>query len=311
MTETVPPAFKIGNWVEEAFWESVGQNRPKKTNSDRASFSRSMRFSYDHRDEIDRMLADYRNQGHPCRVHDLAGQWLEKDRLPDPLVIYFVAGKPELRSHGGNLVVDTGTLLAGGSKQLDRQLVSLLYRDRQALPGPNPLEAQGSAAVAHTLRIMMNEGVAAWIEDMPNTSFSSVHPRLGKVNFIPETVFETGIRAMDIFNTNLPRLLADPAAMTKNGSNLARAITGAGALTQGGYCMAAVIAGRLGEQKLHEVRLSPPAFLAAYQEAARQNTLPLPHPGAAGRELYETMPALSGEVFPGLLKLLEDSFPTP
>ena len=173
------------------------------------------------------------------------------------------------------------------------------------------MEVKGAASVAHTLRIMMNEGVAAWIGDMPNTYFSSVHPRLGKVSIIPENIFRTGIRSIDHINTNLPSMLMDEASMKKNGQPLARAIAGSAASIQGGYCMAAVIAHRLGEHRLQAVCQSPPEFLAAFQEAASLNTLPLPIPGAVGRELYETMPALSDEVFQGLLGVLQEYFPGP
>lgn len=309
MTENVPSAVKVGNWVESAFWDVSGQGRTQKMNSDRITFGQAMRFSYDKRQDIDPLLARFTEEGHLCDLYDLANRWLDPAKLPDPFVVRFLASKPELRSHNGALVADTGLLLAGGPKQLVGQMAAILYRDRQALPGPSPLEMEGAEAVAQTLRVMLNEGVAAWIEDMPHTYFNPVHPRLAKVVFVPENVFAIGVRALDIFNTNLPRLLADEAVMAGSGQDLARAIAGSGAFTQGGYCMAAVIAARLGEDRLHAVRLSPPAFLEAYQEAALQNALPLPLPGAEGSQLYETMPAFEGGVYEGLLKVLEEHFP--
>ena len=309
MTESVPSAAKVGNFVEQAFWDQVGKGRPEKMSPDRNSYGRALRFSYDHRTEINELLERFRTEDHTCRIYALASRWLEPKNLPDPLKIIFVASKPELRSHQGSLVADTGVLLAGGLDQTDRQLVALLYRDRQALKGDNPLEVEGAASVAHTLRIMMNEGVAARLDDLANTHFNAIYPKLGKVSFIPEDLFETGIRAMDIFNTNLPRLLADPASMQDKGMLLAKAIVGAGALTEGGYCMAVVIADRLGEDRLLQARTSPPAFLEAYQEAAKLNPLPLPTPGTVGSQLFECMPAFSDEVYPGLLQVLEEYFP--
>lgn len=308
MTERVPSASKVGHWAEGAFWDEIGKGRPLKRNADRNSFGKSMRFSFDHRDEINPMLQRFIDEGHQCRVETLVRKWFDPENIPEPLAIRFVAAKPELRSHHGKLVADTGLLLAGGPEQLSRQLVSILYRDRQAMQGPNPLELEGQAAVAQVFRIMMNEGVAAWIDDMPNTHFSAVHPRLGKVAFVPESVYTIGIRAMDIFNSNLPRMLNSSEAMDSSGQDLARAITGAGAFTQGGYCMSETIVHHLGEDRLLQVKSSPLAFVQAYQEAALRNTLPLPIPGEQGRELPESMPALSNEVYEGIVQILGEEF---
>lgn len=304
-----PQAFKVGNWVEGAFWDLLDTDRPQKKSGDLRAFGTAMRFSYDHRGAIDALLAEYRDEGHACKVYELAEKWIDAGRMPENFVIQFLPGKPELRSHHGSLIADTSLLLAGGSDQLDRQLVGILYRDRQALDGANPLEVEGEESVAQAIRIMMNEGVAAWIDDMPHTHFNNLHPRLRKVSFVPENIYRVGIRGIKIYNSNLPEMLADEAVMAERGQQLARAITGAGALTQGGYCMAAAIASRLGEEKLQAVRLSPADFLAAFQEAALMNSLPLPEPGAVGTQLHETMPAFDGEVYPGLLKIVEKHFP--
>lgn len=309
MAENVPPAFKIGNWVEGAFQDFLPKDRPVKQSGDLRAFGGAMRFSYDHRAALADMLRRFGEEGHTCRTYELARRWVEPENLPDPFTIHFVPGKAELRSHHGQLVADTGLLLAGGPAQLDRQLVGILYRDRQALPGDNPLDAEGELSVANTIRIMLNEGTAAWIDDMAHTHFNNLHPRLRKVSFVPENIYNVAIRGMNIFNTNLPRLLDDPEAMQASGQHLSRAITGAGALTQGGYAMAAVIVHRLGEERLHAVRKSPAAFLEAYQEAALQNTLPLPTPGEVGTQLPETMPAFSDEVYAGLLAIVEKHFP--
>lgn len=309
ITDGVPAALRVGNWVEEAFWDSIGEGRTEKKNSDRAVFGKAMRFSYDYRDEINLLLEQYRNPIHLCQLAELTGRWIDKDNLPTPFTINFIAGKPELRSHNGNILVDTSVLFASGINQIDGQIIALIYRDVQSLKGDNPLETGGASAVSHTLRVMMNEGVAGWIEKMPETHFNAKHPRLGKVVIIPEDIFKTGVRALDIFNTNLPRLLNDEDAMRQSGETLARAIVASGALTQGGYCMAAVIAHQLGEDRLVQVCQSPAAFVEAYQEAAKLNTLPLPYPGTAGRELFESMPTFSDEVYQGLMLVLNQAFP--
>ena len=53
------------------------------------------------------------------------------------------AGSPE-----DNLLVDTGVLVAGGHDQAVHQMVSLLYRNFQTIPGPNPATLAGGDAVA-------------------------------------------------------------------------------------------------------------------------------------------------------------------
>jgi hypothetical protein len=309
MVGNVPEAYRVGNWAEFAFWDEVGQGRPSKPNEDRMKFGPAMRFSYDNRQEINELISLFAEQDNLCSISKLASYWLDADKKPDPLTVSFVAGKPELRSHHGQLIADTGLLLAGGQAQLGRQLVAILYRERQVVDGKSPLDLTGAESIANTLRVMMNTGIASWIEDMPNTYFRPVHPRLGQVTFVPENIFTTGIRGMNILSTNLPEMFADEAVMTQKGQSLSRAITGSGALTQGGYCMAAVIVNRLGEDKLRAVRNSPPAFLKAYQQAASLNTLPLPQPGEIGRQLHETMPAFPEDVYLGLLKILEEYFP--
>jgi len=299
---------KLANWVEAAFWEECAQGRRAKKSGNRRSFGQAFRFNYDHRQAIDQALTEYETGGHACRAYDLAAKWLNQEKIPDPFTVNFLAGKPELRSHYGTIMISTSLLLAGGADQLDRQIVGALYRERQAVNGPSPTEEEGAQSVAHIFRVMMNEGVAAWIDQLADTHFNDTHPKLAEVAIIPEEMFKTGIRAMDIFNTNLPPMLAEQAAMDKRGQALGRSILGAGAYTTGGYCMAAVIVARLGEEKLQEVRLSAPLFIQAYQEAALQNSLPLPVPGKAGTALNETMPAFDDEVYTGLMAILEETF---
>ncbi len=301
----------LDQWLEGAFWDKVGQGRKFKPTSDRRVFGDSFRLNYDLRQGIQERLNAYAAEDQPCRLLDLAGRWINQDRIPSPLVVYFVASKPELRSYHGHLLVDTSLFLASSTDQLNRQMVANLYRERQAMDGPNPLEIKGRPAVAHTIRLLMNEGIAAYIEDMPSTHFSEVHPRLADLNIVPETIFDIGIRVMGVFNNGLPRMLSDEDYMAEQGHEVGRAMVAMGAFTRGGYCLAATIAARLGDERLVAVRHDPLGFLNAYQEAALQNSLPLPRPGAAGHELYESMPAFSDEVLVGLREILQETFPGP
>ena len=73
--------------------------------------------------------------------------------------------------------------------------------------------------------------------------------------------------------------------------------------------MASVIAAQLGEDRLRTSGRSVPAFVAAYQEAALLNPVPLPVPGALGVDLTQTVPPLDPEVFAKLHQLLLQYFP--
>jgi hypothetical protein len=104
-------------------------------------------------------------------------------------------------------------------------------------------------------------------------------------------------------------MLADESLLEKNGRELARTLVAMSAYGQTGYGMAAVIAARLGEDRLREVSRSVPAFLAAYQESAVLNPVPAPVPGARGVELWQTVPPLDPEVYSALYTLLVEAFP--
>jgi hypothetical protein len=301
---------QVGRWIEAAFWDKVGQGRPQKLNSDRRSFGMGYRFNFDHRQQIQEALAAYRAEQNQCRVLELARRWLDADKVPDPFVVNFVPGKAELRSFRGNLMADTSLLIAAETEQLTRQMVAMLYRDLQAMDGPSPIEETGASSVAHTWRTLMNEAVCNYIEDLPGTHFNEIHPKLAKVHVIPEQIFQTSVRSVELLNASLPELLADPQAMEERGFMVAESMAGMGAFTMGGFGLAEVIAARLGEDRLVSVRRDPIAFLEAYQEAALQNATPLPRPGTMGRELHESMPAFSDEVFTGLKKILSEEFGT-
>ena len=68
IAEPIPTAAKIGSWVEGAFWDTLGQGRSEEKSADRTSYGKAMRFSYDHRLDINELLARYRDQNHACRA---------------------------------------------------------------------------------------------------------------------------------------------------------------------------------------------------------------------------------------------------
>jgi len=165
--------------------------------------------------------------------------------------------------------------------------------------------------VANSIRVMMNEGIIGFIEDQPNTIFAPDHPKLGSVNIVPEFVFEHGAKAISLFNTHIPSMLADEKIMEKNATNLARTFIASSSLNQGGYCMSATIATHLGKEVLRDAAGSPTAWLAAYQKAAKMNPVPYPQPHEAMDQMHLCMPPLDDDVYDGLQEILKQIFPTP
>ncbi len=309
MDPNVPPAMRVGNWVEDAFWDELGRTGDRKVNADRRAIAGSYRWSWDHRARIDSLAARLMAPGAACGVLTLCQGWIEPDSLPASPVLYLLPGKPELRYHEGNLFVDTGVLAAGSPAQLERQLAGLLYRNVGATPGPSPLESTGAAAIGHTFRIIRNEGIAAWIEQLPDTHFDPEHPRLRRVTPVPEHFYQTTLRTLEVMLELLPATLADPAALEQGGEPFARTIAAGGGLNQGGYGMAALIQGRLGEARLKEAARTVPGFVAAYQEAALMGPAERPALGAQGHEPWESLGPIDPAVFAQLMPVLASVFP--
>lgn len=308
MAPAVPKPERVGNFVEEAFWDELGRTGERKANVDRQNLGLSYRWSWDHRARIDSLAAVVADESWRCGL--LAGTrgWIDPERLPRPLTVHLVPGQPELRWHEGQLLVDTGVLAAGGPDQLQRQLAGLLYRNLAAQDGANPLAAEGDTAVAHVFRILRNEGLATWIEDLPHTYFDPVHPRLRRVMPVPEHFYVSTLRVAEICSTTLPRLFADEQEMRLRGQDFARTVAAGGAFSRGGYGMAAVIAGRLGPERLQAAARSVTSFVMAFQEAALLNGEDRPLPGALGHEPWACVAPLPAEVYARLLPLLEREF---
>lgn len=309
LAPNVPPAQRVGNWAEEAFWAESGRdNSERKMNADLRTIGANYRWAWDRRARVDSLAALLAGPEAACALLARTTGWIDADRLPVPLPIHVVPGKPELRYHEGHVFVDTGVLAAGLPSQLERQLAGLLYRNLQAEDGASPLELVGDLAVAHCFRILRNEGIATWIEDLPHTFFDPGHPRLRQVRPVPEFFYESTLRTIALTSEGLPRLFADPAEMTAQGATYARTIAGSGGFNQGGYGMAALIHARLGAARLQAAARSVTGFVAAYQEAALLNGTGRPTLGAAGHEPWEALGPIAPDVYDRLLPLLERVF---
>ncbi len=305
--DPIPTANRVGNWLESAFWEELGREGNQKRNTDRAIFTRTYRYNLDNRDRIDKRLAELTGP-RKCDIDEMARFWVESDLLPETLDIHFLPAKTEIRIFEGSLLVDTGVVGAGNSDQVIRHMGALLYRKYQAIPGPNPIDLEGEEAVAHCFRVLMNEGIIGWIEQTVAFEFDSSHPVLYKVKIIPEDFFLKAQEAIDIMNGHLGSMLDNEATMVEKGQNFATHLAGMNAFSHTGFSMSAVIAAHLGQERLRDAGCSVPAFLAAYQEAASANPVPVPVPGEPDIELYLTVPPLDPEVFTKLEAMLTRFF---
>jgi hypothetical protein len=304
----VPAAHRVGNWLEGTFWKELGRQGKQKPSTNRAIFMRSYHYSLDNRDRIDERLAELTGP-RKCDVADLAHFWIEPDRWSGELTIHFLPARPEIRIFEGSLLVDTGVVGAARVDQVIRSMAGLLYRKYQIEEGPNPIELEGAEAVAHLFRLLMNEGLAGWIEKTAIIEFDLKHWKLSKFLAVPEDYFAKTQQAVSLLNGHLGSMFDDEAVMTAKGQTLAEQMGVSNLIAQTGYGMAAVIDARLGEDRLRDAGRSVPAFLAAYQEAASLNAVPVPVPGKIGVELFQTVPPLEVEVFTELHAMLTRFFP--
>lgn len=306
--DDTPSSSMVGNWLEGTFWDDLGRQGKQKSSANRDFFIRTYRYSLGNRELINTKLAQLTGP-EKCVIREMADYWIEPGKLPAEVKVYFLPAKPEIRILDGALVIDTGIVAAGSVGQITRQATSLLYRKFQFIEGGNPIELEGEEAVAHSFRIILNEGVTGWIEKADIMEFDEGHPELFNVKVIPEEFFKKTQQTIGVMNRQLGSMLTDEAEMLKKGQNFARHLAGMNSFTRTGFGMASVISTRLGDDRLRDASRSIPAFLAAYQEAALLNPVPAPVPGEIGIELYTTVPPLDPEIFTKLHAMLTRVFP--
>jgi len=303
-----PQAKNLANWIEAAWWEEQGHTGRQKLSTNRVVLGRLYRYSQEHRAEIDAMLDEFQSTGLACQAYDQAVSWIDPALIPNPLIINFVPSAAEVRIFEGEVFIDTSVLRAGGPHQVSRQITALLYRKFGTLAGTNPRETTGAASVAECMRLFMNEGIAGTVESTLTIEFDSEHPSLYKIHIIPDDFFRKTQETVANLNKWLAPLIDDDEAMASGGIEVARALIGNNAFGQTGLGMTAVITGRLGEERLHQVNGSVPMFLAAFQEAALLNADPVPDPGLLGIEYFESVPPFQPAVYQGLQALVDEYF---
>ncbi len=264
---------------------------------------RSQAFTLAQRDRVQEFVTTVVAEETFCDVWTRVRPWIRPEVLPDTLRVDLLAAKAEIRLFEGHHLVDAGMALAGGREQLTRLLASVLYRKLEGLDGSSPGEVKGKAVLAETLRLVRNEGIVAYLDDLPTLFFDRAHPILGGVAPVPEDLCETARLNLQNLEQVVTRQLARPAdARDYEGVHLH--FGGSRGWPATGWFMATVIARRLGEPRLQAAARSVPDFLAAYQDAARANP---PSPGAAPGTVdhfVATAPVLSPPVLAELMTSL-------
>jgi len=302
-----PNQTRITNWLAKAFADEIGIEHKHKMNSEQRDFSRSYLWSRDRRDLINQRLHEL-DDGLWCELDKRLRRWVPADDLPDTVRIEVLPSRPELRYYENHIFIDSGVIAAGNNSQLLGQLTALAYRNLAVPVGPGPLASSGTAAIASLFKSLAYEGVASWLEDIPNTIFAPEHPVLGSVQLVPEDFWDTSIRSLASLDRHLPAVLEDPDGDTEAVAEIVEGAVSAGLINRGGWCMASTIVAVLGEERLLEVAHSVPEFVAAYQEATRNNAKPLPPRHEVPGAYQRAMPPFSPGTWDGLLPLLEEYF---
>jgi hypothetical protein len=257
---------------------------------------RCQAFTLAQRARVQEFVRTFMAEESACAVWPLARAWVRPEALPDTLRIDLLAGNAEIRLFEGHFLVDAGLALACGPKQMSRFLASTLYRKLEATEERSPGEVQGEAVLAQTLRLVRNEGVAAYIDDLPNLYFSKEHPALAGSAPVPEDVCATARLNLLYVEQVVTRQLALPAA-TRDFTDVHLNFVGSRGWQATGWFMATVIARRLGEPRLQAAARSLSGFLAAYHEAAAMNPPAAAAAPGSVDQFVATAPVFSAPVF--------------
>lgn len=268
----------------------------------RRDAARAQAFTVAQRVRVQAFVDDFVSQEAACNVWSLARAWVRPEALPDTLHVDLLAAAAEIRLYEGHHLVDAGLALASGRDQLTRLLASVLYRKLEATEGPSPGAVAGEAVLTHSLRLIRNEGIAAYIDDLPHLFFGREHPTLAGAAPVPEEVCATARLNL----LNIERVVADQLSRPAGERDFASvhlSLVGSRGWQATGWFMATVIADRLGEAQLQAAARSVPGFLATYQTAALANPPdPAADPGTLAHYVA-TAPAFS----PPVLAVLQSS----
>ena len=241
------------------------QMRDKPT---RLDFDRNYRFHLERRAEIEAYVADFMADDLACKVRDLLDGWVAPAVLTDTLRVDFVVGHPEIRLYEGHVMVDAGMAWASGRAQIPRFIASTVYRDAASIEGTTPDLARGADILLETQRLVLNEAIPAYLDDVADIAFDRRHPTLGRAAPIPDQFCDQARRTLQSLDVALARTLLLPDPTDEHWRQMYRLFVGAQSWLPTGWYMAQVIVDQFGEPRLREAGRTVAGFFAAYQEAA-------------------------------------------
>jgi hypothetical protein len=230
---------------------------------------RNYTFALEQRDRLTRYLEEFVASDVLCDVPKLLEGWVPADALPDTLRVDLVVGLPEIRYFEGRFLVDPGLAWASGREQIVRFLASTLYRDVAAIEGVDPDRAQGPDIALHTLRLLRNEAVPAYLDRLADIGFDGRHPVLAHAAVSPVDLCDQALRSLEGLDAVLTRLRSWEDPRQAEWPQVYRFFVGSQSWQATSWYMARTIAAALGEDRLREASTTVRGFWAAYQEAAR------------------------------------------
>lgn len=228
---------------------------------------RNFELTRDRRAEIVTAVERFVAEERGCEVFAALEGWLPATELPDTLRLTILPGLPEIRFFEDVFLLDAGLVWASGQVQIARFLASSLYKQRTLVEGSRPTSAQGADVFLHSLRLVRNEGVPAYLDDMPEIGFDPRHTIIGRAAPKPDELCLQAIRTLESVDAGLTRVLAIESPTQDHWENLYRIFVGAQSWQATGWFMSRTIADQLGVARLQQAGRSVPDFVAAYQEA--------------------------------------------
>jgi putative zinc-dependent peptidase DUF5700 len=201
--------------------------------------------------------------------------YLSERQLPERLDFSFVVGESSIAyAEPTDFVIDATLAIAADSRLLPNIVAASVYRQFSGMGDNNPKQSpDGASMLRNTFRKIRQEGIAGWIEKLPQVMFDERHATLYKSNVYREDIVVKGTNFLISFTEILDKVLdPDTNLLEMNSSMPHDHLFLTNAYQRVGYAMTALIVDFHGEEKLKEASGSTLGFLELYQEAALAGT---------------------------------------
>jgi hypothetical protein len=269
------------------------------------------RQTLDRRREITDFLESLGREDGVCAVFARLRDWVPREALPETLRCEFLVTQPEIRFVDGTFFIDASLAWAKGRGQLTDALASTLYKQTRHLDGPHPGQAHGADILLHSLRIVVNEAVGAYLNRSLEIAYDPRHERLANASARPDDLAGSAYRTLEALDRHLTRVLALPEPGDDDWTMLYRLFVGAQSWHTTGWLMARTIVDQLGEKRLREAAGTVPGFFAAYHEACAKRPTGTDAPPDTAAWFVANAPCFSEANQTWLDRELRRLFPAP